>query len=369
MTRSIALLVLLGAATACSHAVAEQTDAGEKSRETIQVAATSVHLNFLKVEAVTESDDAPAVILTGKVTFDENHTQRVASPVDGRAIKINVELGDKVKAGQVLLELSSPNVGQMQGDMQKALSDLALAEKALARMTSLKQDGAVSAKEVAQAEADHRKARADVASTSSRIRSLNLSSSEPGAGAAIRTAVEGTVVERNVLVGQEVRADGAAPLMTVSNLDVVWVLGDVYEQDLALVQKGAPVSVNVAGYPGVAFPGTVGHLSDVVDPATHTVKLRCVVPNPEGKLKPEMFARIQLRDVGGKKVVIPSRALLNDTQPPRVILAGENNTFVLRKVEAGPEIAGKVRILSGLKPGEKIVTEGAIFLKQEIVSQ
>jgi cobalt-zinc-cadmium efflux system membrane fusion protein len=371
MTRNIArvaLLLLLGATAACSRAAVAQTDAGEHDRESIQLAAGSAHLNFLKIVTVEESDDTPAVVLTGKVAFDEYHTQRVASPVDGRAIRILVESGDKVKTGQVLFELTSPTVGQMQGDMQKALSDLALSEKALARMNSLKADGAVSAKEVAQAESEYRKAKADVGSSSSRIRALNLAS-DPGAGAAIRTAIDGTVVDRSVLVGQEVRADGAVPLMTVSNLETVWVLGDVYEQDLALVQKGSAVVVTVAAYPSVTFAGRVGQISNVVDPVTHTVKLRCVVPNPEEKLKPEMFAKIQLSDVGGKKIVIPSRALLNDTQPPRVILALENNTFQFRKVEAGPEVAGKVRILSGLKPGEKIVSGGAIFLKQEIVTQ
>src|SRR5262249_7763278 len=161
--------------------------------------------------------------------------------------------------------------------------------------------------------------------------------------------------------GQEVRADSAQPLLTISNLDVVWVLGDVYEQDLALVHQEAKVSISVPAYPGSTFAGTVARVSEMVDPATRTVKLRCVVPNPDGRLKREMFAKIQLHDSGTKKIVVPAKAVLSDTHPPRVVVAGEGNKFELRKVDVGPEIGGKVRILSGLAVGEKIVAEGGIF--------
>lgn len=371
MTRSMVFVCLLSAplAGACSHPASASQEALEHPHESIQLPTQTPHLNYLKIATVEEAKDIPAMVLTGKVAFDENHTQRVASPVDGRATKLLVEPGDKVKVGQALIELSSPNVGQIQADLQKSLQDLSVTERAVERVHKLQVDGAVSAKEVAQVEADHRKAKADVASVSSRLKSLNITSTDPSVGLALRGQLAGTVVDRNVLLGQEVRADAAVPLMTISNLEVVWVLGDVYEQDIALVKQGTAVSVTVAGYPGVTFPGTVAHLNDVVDPVTHTVKLRCVVPNPEGRLKPEMFAKILLHDVGEMRVVIPSRALLNDTQPPRVVLALEGNTFKLHKVEVGPEVAGRVRVLSGLKPGDKIVTDGAIFLKQEILSQ
>jgi cobalt-zinc-cadmium efflux system membrane fusion protein len=370
MIRSSLLGFLILATAACSaHDATPSAEAAEKSHETIKLTAGSPHLGYLKIEPVAVAGDAPAMVLTGKVSFDENHTQRVSSPVDGRAIKMLVELGDKVKVGQSLVELSSPNVGQLQADMQKAQQDLFLSEKALVRVHKLKEDGAVSEKDVAQVESDNRKAHADVASASSKLRSLNLAAGDPGASVALRAQVAGTVVDRSVLVGQEVRADGAVPLITISDLGVVWVAGDVYEQDIPLVQQGTTVTVSVTAYPGVEFPGTVTHLSEVVDPTSRTVKLRCVVPNPEGKLKPEMFVKILLNDNGGKKLVIPSRSVLSETQPPRVVVVEEDGTFRLHKVEVGPEVAGRVRVLSGLKAGDKIVTDGAIFLKQEIENQ
>ncbi len=203
----------------------------------------------------------------------------------------------------------------------------------------------------------------------SQLRSLNLSGAGPGVSASLRARIEGTVVERNILVGQEVRSDAPTPLLTISDLGTVWVQADVYEQDLGVVAQGGSVNIRVPAYPGEPFPGTVSHVGDVLDPTTHTVKIRCVVPNPGGRLKPEMFARIDLASTGQRKaILLPSRAILTDSQHTRVIVASDDNVYRQRIVETGPEVEGNVRVLSGIRAGEKVVTEGAIFLKREMES-
>ena len=326
--------------------------------------------DFIKIESVEESEAATAISLTGRVAFDEDHTQRLASPIDGRATSLLVRPGDKVRAGQPIVELSSPHVGQLQADAQKAEQDMSIAQKAVDRVHRLRADGAISDKEVAQAEADFKKARSDVARNVAQLKSLGLSATDPAVNIALRAAITGTVVERNILVGQEVRADALAPLLTITSLDTVWVLADVYEQDLGLVQEGAHVVVHVPAYPGDGFNGKVGHIGDVVDPLTRTVKIRCVVPNQGGRLKPEMFAKVDLKNIGGKKVlVIPSRAVIMDGDKSKVIVVGEGGVFKVRTAEVGPEVDGRVRVLGGLKPGEKIVTDGAIFLMQQLSSR
>jgi cobalt-zinc-cadmium efflux system membrane fusion protein len=338
----------------------------ERSRDFIRLDPGNPKLDFVKIEVVKESEAAPLVQLTGRVTFDEEHTQRVASPVDGRATSLLVRPGDKVRVGQSLIELSSPQVGTLQADAQKAQSDLSVAQKAMDRANTLKPEGAVSDKEYGQSEADLRKAKADVARTNAQLKSLGISASEPAVNVALHAQVSGTIVERNILVGQEVRADQATPLLTVTNLEVVWVLADVYEQDLGLVQAGAEVTVRVPAYPGTDFKGKVGHVGDVVDAVTRTVKLRCVVPNPGGRLKPEMFAKIELRDTSGRKVIqIPANAVVIDGDKTRVLVASEGNLFRPRQVEVGPEVDGVVRVLGGVKAGEKIVTDGALFLSHD----
>jgi len=341
-----------------------------EARDFIRYDPGHVPLDFIKIITVEQSSGATAVSLPGRVSFDEDHTQRVASPIDGRALAILVKLGDKVRAAQPLVQLSSPSIGQIQSDAQKALADLTVAEKAGERVHKLLAEGAVAEKEVAQADGDLRKARSDYARATVQLKALGLSASDPAVNASLRAQIPGVVVDRNVLVGQEVRADQATPLLTISSLDTVWVMADAYEQDLGLVHVGDAVDVRVPAYPGEKFPGKVGNIADVVDPTTRTVKIRCLVPNADHRLKPEMFARVEVRGSSRHPVImVPAKAALSDGDRWLVIVATEGNTFRARRVAIGAEIEGQVRVIDGLTPGEKIVSEGAIFMKREIESQ
>jgi len=362
----LGLMGLAGCGSSCAaHGAPPVGDQGPK--DAIKVDANSPRMKFIKIEPATESDASGAMTLTGKIAFDEDHTQRVASPLDGRATAILVKPGDTVRSGQPMVEMSSPDVAQLQADAQKAQQDMQIAERTVDRLRKLRVEGAVAEKDLAQAEADLHKTTSDTARTTAHLRSIGVSPTDPALGVALFARVAGTVVERNVLVGQEVRADAPSPLLTISNLETVWAYADVYEQDLGLVQPGATVAVHVAAYPGEAFPGTIGHLGDVVDPVSRTVKLRCVIPNKGSRLKPEMFAQIELTSSGGQKVVtIPSRAVLSDADHARVVVASDDNIFRLRVVQVGPELQGKVRVLDGLKAGERLVVDGALFLKNEI---
>ena len=363
-------LAVFAAACSKSHGETEGGGGGEKPRDFIRYDPNHAPHDFIKIETVQEVSGATSISLPGRVSFDEDHTQRVASPIDGRAVTILVKAGDRVRAGQPLLQLSSPSVGQIQADAQKALSDLSVSEKATERVHKLQAEGAVAEKEVAQSEGDLRKARSDHARATAQLKALGVSPSDPAVNAALRAQIAGVVVERNVLVGQEVRADQGTPLLTISSLDVVWVMADVYEQDLGLVAEGDAVTIQVPAYPGEKFAGRVGHIGDVVDPATRTVKIRCVVPNRDHRLKPEMFAKVDVADNGRRKLIgIATKAVLTDGDKTYVIVATEGNVFRLHRVDVGPESEGHIRVLGGLTPGEKIVTEGAIFMKREIENQ
>jgi len=367
MKSAFCVFLLLGLGASGCSSKATPAMAAERTRDSIRLEPGNPRLQFIKIETLKETDAAPVIRLTGKVGFDEDHTQRVASSIDGRATRILIELGDRVKAGQPLMEIASPHVSEVQADAQKSLQDLDIATKALDRATKLKQEGAVSEKEAAQAEADFRKAKSEAARTNAQLRSLSVSASDPTTTAAIRAQIHGTVVERNILVGQEVRADAAQPLLTISNLVVVWVLADVYEQDLSMVRKGDLVKIHVPAYPDQSFDGKVDYVGDVLDPVSRTVKLRCTVPNPDFQLKPEMFAKIELSDIGEKKaIIIPSSAILTDSEHTRVFVSGSDHIYRQRVVTIGPEIDDHVRVLSGLKVGEQVVTDGAIFLKREM---
>ena len=160
--------------------------AAEHSHDSSRKGRGNARLPFIKIETVRELDVASAVRLTGKVGFDENHTQRVASPIDGRVSRILVKLGDSIHPGQALVELMSPHVSELQADAQKARQDLDISTKALERAKKLKADGAVSEKEAAQAEADYRKDKADAARADAQLKSMRVSPSDPATTVAIR---------------------------------------------------------------------------------------------------------------------------------------------------------------------------------------
>jgi len=374
--RSVLFLVAVGApfaaASGCTkgHGETESGAQGEKARDFIRYDPNHAPHDFIKIETVAEASGASSISLPGRVSFDEDHTQRVASPIDGRAVAILVKAGDRVHSGQPLVQMSSPSVGQIQADAQKALSDLNVSEKSAERVHKLQAEGAVAEKEVAQSEGELRKARSDYARATAQLKALGVSPSDPAVNAALRAQIAGVVVERNVLMGQEVRADQATPLLTISSLDTVWVLADAYEQDLGLIAEGDPVTIQVPAYPGEKFAGRVGHVGEMVDPATRTVKIRCIAANKDHRLKPEMFAKIDISDNGRRKVMtIASKAVLTDGDRTYVIVATEGNVFRIRRVDVGPDVDGRIRVLGGLTPGEKIVTEGAIFMKREIENQ
>src|SRR4051794_10253565 len=203
-----ALILTLGfalASPACSKSHGEEGgDKGEEGAHDFVSRSPGVApLDFIKVASVKEVAGATSDTLPGRVTFDEDHTQRVSSPIDGRAVGMLVKLGDKVRAGQPLIELSSPSVGLLQADAQKAMSDLTVAEKSTERVHKLQTEGAVAEKEVALVESDHRKARSDFARATAQLKSLGVSATDPAVGVALRAQIAGTVVERNILVGQE----------------------------------------------------------------------------------------------------------------------------------------------------------------------
>lgn len=369
--KSLLLILAIAAASGCGAIdTPAQAAANTGDSSAIQLDPRSPKLPFLKIESVEVSAAGASVVLTGRVSFDEDHTQRVASPIDGRATAILVKAGDRVKLSQPLIQITSPQVGELQASAQKADQDLAVAQKALDRAHKMQADNAVSEKELAQIDADFKKAKSAAASAAAELHALGITASDPTVGAALRAQVAGTIVERNVLVGQEVRADATLPLLTISDLDTVWVLADVYEQDLRLVKEGTKVNVTVPAYPDTKFEGTVAHIDDVLDPSSHTVKLRCVVPNLDHSLKPEMFAKVEVAaDANTKVMTIPTKAVLTDTEHTRVAVSRGVGKFELRAVDVGAEVDGRVRVLSGLMPGERVVTEGALFLKGEMEDQ
>ncbi len=325
--------------------------------------------DYVRVAPVERISGGGVTAATGRVTFDEERASRVGSPVSGRVVDLLVHPGDRVRKGQGLLVIASPDAESAVADHVAALADAAVAEKALERVGRLFSEQAVPYKEVLQAQSDSTKAAAAVARARARLEVLGIDPARAARTArfVLRAPIDGTVVDRPAFPGMEVRPDSGAPLVTVADLSRLWVLADVYERDLALVAAGRAATIRVPAWPERAFPGTVTHVGDVVDPATRTVKVRVDVENPQRALKPEMFARVTLAGgPGTPALAIPSEALLSDGPGSAVIVALGGGRFEKRAIESGPEHDGRVRVLAGLHDGEQVVVDGAIYLRAAI---
>ena len=182
----------------------------------------------------------------------------------------------------------------------------------------------------------------------------------------IRSPIDGVVIARNVSVGQVV--DTGFVAFDVSNLSTIWVTAAVNQQDLSLIHPGAAADVVTAGFPDQVFHGRVTMIGDTLDPATRTIPVRVVVPNPATKLRPGMFASAHIAEPETREAVfVPEDALQDINGLPVVFVTADGTTFQARTVNVGTRSMGKAEIVDGLKPGDRIVVKGAFMVKSEML--
>lgn len=328
------------------------------------------------VEAVQLKPIAGDLSLPGKVQYGEDRYAKVSSPLVGRVVEVRAKLGDKVAAGQVLLSIESADIGAAYSDYVKAESDLQLATRNYELAKDLFETKALSKKDLVQAENDFFKAQAENRRARERLLALRVPTEEldkPRAERLItsrfdlKSPLTGTVVERNVTVGQMVGADPTQMLYTIADLNVLQVVAEVYERDLSRVSKGTPVAVTVEAYPDETFSGTIVYVGDVVDPTTRTIKVRCNVTNRDLKLKPEMFARVRLKTGSSTPVLaLPKEAVIEVGGQTFVFVQAADGRYVRRPVVTGAMSGDSIQIREGLQSGERVVVKGALLLKGEL---
>jgi len=372
MKRHAAILFLVAAGCgghASNAATQPQPPAGEAWLTTQQVKNAN-----LVVQQVTDQDVGGAVVTSGKVTFDDLLVSHEISPVTGRVVRIEAQPGQRVKKGQSLAVIESPDVGTAFSDLAKAHADLEAAERDYKRQKELFDAHAASQKDYEQSLDNFQKAKAELSRAQKKAALLSK-----GGGAdsvtqeyTLRATLDGEVVGRNVTPGAEVVGQysqgNAVELFTIGELDHVWVVADVYEMDLGRIKKGARVTVRVVTYPNRIFEGVVDYVSGTLDPSTHTAKVRCTIPNPDRDLKPEMYATVSVSVAERKALAIPRSAMLRlgdqtvvfvqTGTAPNGLIRFERRPVAVDEDEGGDYLP----VTHGLERGEKIVTSGAILL-------
>lgn len=330
--------------------------------------AGAPQLSALRIETAVAMPLPMAEALNGRLALDENRTARISSPIAGRVLKLVAEPGDRVARNAVLLQADAPELAAADADWRKAQADEVRKKLAYERARNLLAHEVVPQKDVEAADADYRQAAAESRRTGLRMRSLHASGAENGSFS-LRTPLAGVVVERQVTPGMELRPDLANPLFVVSDPSRLWLLVDVPERSLAQVRPGQKVSLETDAFPGARFGATVDKVGYALDPATRRVQVRCTVENPDGRLRPEMYARVSfLSDSGRSAIAVPNAGLV--TEGINTYAFVEASPGVFRKRQVGLALRGREtsHVDSGLQAGDRVVVEGALLLNAEMAS-
>jgi cobalt-zinc-cadmium efflux system membrane fusion protein len=341
--------------------------AGEVWLTTAQVADAKI-----QVATVAEQSVDDTILTAGTVTLDDERTGRVFSPVTGRVVQILAPLGSPVKKGDPLAVIESPDIGNTVSDVHKAEATLIAAEHDLKRRKELVEQKAGPESDLEASEDSYRRARAEVERARQRESLLHLGNVDAVTQRYTVTApIDGEILARNITPGVEVQGQysgGTSPeLFTIGEIDKVWVLGSVYEMDLARVHVGAPVVVNVVAYPGKDFRGQVDWVSAGLDSNTRTATVRCTFDNPDRFLRPMMYATARISVDQKRVAAIPRNALLRLGSSKVVFTqvgdSGGQVRFRRAPVDVDEgESSPWLEVKAGVTPGDKVVVSGAILL-------
>jgi membrane fusion protein, heavy metal efflux system len=308
--------------------------------------------------------------LTGAIAFNAFNTTPVISQLNGPVSRIVVTPGQQVRRGEPLLYVTSPDYSQSLANYLKTRDAFHLADRNYLRSKDLYEHHAVAERDLEAAESARAQAAADLGSAEQSLKILGVSKPDEVVGKPttseipVLAPIAGEVVERLVAPGQVIQA-GATQAFTISNTSSVWVLANVYQQDLPYVHIGDKATITTDAYPGVEFHGKIQYIAAALDPNTRTLQARIDVRNPDGKLKKDMYvvATVQagtIRDA----ITVPMAAVLHDAEnQPFVYVINQKNEYARRPVTLGESSATETQVTSGLAPGERVVGDGSLFLQ------
>lgn len=348
---------------------------------------TNAEMRALRIEPVTEHEFRPERLAEGRIAYDDEGVTPVLSPYGGaRVLRVLAQAGDTVHQGDTLLEVESADLLQAGGDLlsradqaEKAQAALDLARRDAARQRALLQARATSRRDLEQAEAavigaaaELRMAEAALAAARARLGVLGRSPQQiagieatrrPDAVVTVTAPTDGTVVQRRVGPGQWLSPGAAEPVYTIADLSTVWLIGMVREADVPLLRLGQPLEAVVDALPGRTFEARITRLATGLDPQTRRLEVCAELQAPDGALKPGMRASLRIALGEARRAVgVPAGALLGRGAETAVWLALDENRVALRRVTPGIGNGDEVEVVEGLRPGERIVTGGALFL-------
>jgi cobalt-zinc-cadmium efflux system membrane fusion protein len=385
------LVVLAGVAafalSRVDYAPRDHSDISSQSRKgLLRYTPTPAEWASMTVQQVVERPFRAEHVTEGKIAVDEDRATPVFSPYAGRVTKLLARPGDRVTQGQALFVIEAADNVQAQNDFitaatayNKAKSQLELAQIQDKRARDLYDGKAVPLKDYQQAQAalvtaqnDMRSGEMALEAARNRLKMLGFTDEALATfqdkgrinpETTIFSPIAGTVVQRKIGPGQYVNAGASDPVFVIGDLSTVWLTAFVRETDVPAVAAGQEIAFGVLAFPGRVMTARINYVSAAIDPATRRLMVRATIDNPDGALKPEMFANVTIYTDGDHPAVgVPKQALIYEGDQVRVWVVHDDKTIELRQIQAGLANGDLVEVKGNLFPGEKIVTRGSLFI-------
>jgi cobalt-zinc-cadmium efflux system membrane fusion protein len=357
---------------AVSKAEAAETTSASKGGAPDIVTASEEMLRQLVIKPVGAAPISRTERIAGRVDFDQQHVARIGANVTGRVTDLNAALGQVVKAGDLLAQLHSTELGNSQLAYLRARAQAELHRRNVERAKVLFDSDVIGSAELQKRESELSIAEAEMRAAADQLRVQGMSArsiESMGKSGAINSISQviatapGVVVERNVALGEVIQP--AAALFTVADLSKVWVLAEVPEHQVSSVQVGQRVLIEVPALGNRSLEGQLVYVGDIVNPERRTVTVRTKVDNTDRSLKPAMLATMLIESNPEEKLVVPASAVVTENNETYVLREQDKGRFQMAKVSLGPEYDGMRTVENGLKQGDKVVTEGAFHLNNE----
>jgi cobalt-zinc-cadmium efflux system membrane fusion protein len=306
---------------------------------------------------------APELNVTGVVNPDVARTVPVISLASGRVVEINARIGDEVKKGQLLFKVRSSDISSAFSDYRKAVVNEQLTKVQLDRSKILYEKGAIAQKDLEVAQNAENNAAVDVETTTERLHVLGSDTNHPTGIVDVVAPVSGVIIEQNIAIAGGVKTlDNSPNLFTIADLSVVWIVCDVFENDMPTIRMGEYADIHLTAYPDRVLKGRISNIGPVLDPNIRTAKVRLEVPNP-GLMRVGMFVTATFHGASQEvRATVPANAVLHLHDRDWVYVPAENGRFRRLSVVGGAMLPGNLQeIISGLKPGDQVVTNALVL--------
>jgi cobalt-zinc-cadmium efflux system membrane fusion protein len=355
-------VVLAGCGGKSESGAGAPPQAKVEKEEDVNVLTVEHPEQFPLVKAV-EYSAAPTLSVTGTVSPDISRTVPVISLASGRVVEIRARLGDTVQKGQVLLRVQSPDIAGAFSDYRKAIADEVLTSKQLDRAQILYDKGAISLGNLELAKDADDKAKVDVETTLEHLHLLGVDKDHPSGVVDIKAPVAGVITDQQVTNAAGVQGLSGSNPFTISDLSSVWIVCDVYENDLSNVHVGETADIVLNAYPDKKYSGRINNIGPILDPNIRTAKVRVQVANPGLLMRVGMFVTAAFH--GQKKAQyasVPAAAILHLHDRDWVYIPTGGNKFRRIEVRAGATLPDKMQeVRSGLEPGQQVVSNALVM--------